>query len=1057
MARTPTPRDGFLVRILVRGTDEPAGLGFLVDPRHIVTAAHVVNAALGLGEGSSAHPGDSVRLTVDFPRLDDADGAPTRSCRIAAWIPPLSTDVAGLAIVGGEDLPAGAAPARLASWEDHRAGEVSVFDGDWSARIPGKIIDSGLIPMEVAPRPGHSGSPVVAASEIGDVVIGMFAVSGVYALPLSQIAAAWPGVLGSRMPAPCPYRGLRAFTGADASSGLFVGREREVEKLRQMTRRQPVVVVVGASGVGKSSLVGAGVLPALRRDGWAVGLMRPGASPFDAMARALLDLGQPRGTYALADLDDMAERLRREGLWRVATQLSIFLDRSIALVVDQLEEALTLHNEEFLDKLIPDSTNGGDAEVRLICTLRVDFLPALIELPGFGSRLQDRQLNLSPLDRESMVRVITEPAALGGVRYASGLPETLAADASRGRGGLPLLEFTLTELWTFQESNLINFDHYHSVGGVSGTLNRHAERVYRDITETIDEARLRRVLLAMVRTRGGADQAVKVTVRKEHLAADWPVAEMLARPSHRLVVLGTDGPETAEIAHEALIRAWDRFGEWVDEDAAFQRWLAIMEERASEEDELSEARLVEAHRWLEERAGDVPEPVVALVVRSRSVVQRRVDAFKDAERSLAEARSDAREKVRELELARLALEEKAQQLSRASSYKSDFMANMSHELRTPLNSLLLLARLLADNPEANMTERQVEFARTILSAGSELLSSIDDILDFDRVEEGRMQVEPGRVDLAELRDLVEREFVPPAEEKGLRLRVQVAPGLPSSILTDPRLLQQILRNLLSNAIKFTEQGAVTLSLSEERPSNSLYIPMLETARQVIAFAVSDTGVGIDRERLAMIFEPFYQATGTTTGRHGGTGLGLSISRELASLLGGTIKVSSQRSEGSTFTLYLPAELPSMWPEAEGAESDVPVIDRDGREPAGSTVLIVDDDVRNIFALTSALEMRGLNVLYADNGPDGVRLLSEHPEIDIVVMDSTMPEQDGYETTRVIRRDGRFAHLPVVLILSSVGAARQQDCGASAFILKPIDIDELLRLMASWISIEPFGQ
>ncbi|MFC3744650.1 nSTAND1 domain-containing NTPase, partial [Paractinoplanes deccanensis] len=1043
------------MRILVQGTDGPAGLGFVVDAKHIVTCAHVVNAALGREARTSTAPGESARVHVDFPLLGGADGPPARSCRVAVWDPPLSSDVAGLAIVGGEELPAGAGPARLGN----PSGQVSVFDGRWRPCAPHETGDGGLLELDITVEPGAAGTPVVSADEFGDAVIGMYADG--YVVPLSHLVPVWPKVLDPRLPAQCPYRGLRAFTGADADSGLFVGREGEVEKLRQMTRRQPVVVVVGASGVGKSSLVGAGVLPALRRDGWAVSAVRPGASPFDALARTLLDLERPHGAYSLADLDNLSGRLRRDGVWRVASQLSVFLKRPLALVVDQLEEAFTLHNEEFLDKLIPDAASGENDDVRLICTLRVDFLPALIELPGFGSRLQDRQLNLSPLDAAAMVRVITEPAALGGVRYADGLPQTLAADASRGRGGLPLLEFTLTELWKFQENRLINFDHYHSVGGVSGTLNRHAEKVYREITETVDPARVRRVLLAMVRTREGAGQAVKVTVRKEHLGADWQVAEMLALPGNRLVVLGTDGPETAEIAHEALVRAWDRFGRWVDEDAAFQHWLALMEERATEEDELSEARLVEAHRWLEERADDVPEAVVALVVRSRSVVQRRVDALKNAERVLAEERARARAQIAELEKARQRLEEKAWQLSRASAYKTEFMANMSHELRTPLNSLLVLARLLA---EGDLTAKQADFARTIYSAGTDLVALIDDILDLASIEAGRVEIEPGEVRLGELCAYLEQVFAPQAGEKGLLLRAELEPGLPDVIVTDAQRLRQILANLLSNAVKFTDTGSVALRIFTAPASPDL--PTLATAQRVIGFAVTDTGIGIDEARLATIFEPFQQAGGVVTRRSSGAGLGLSIGRDVAAMLGGTIVASSRPGSGSVFTLYLPdpftgpAEArPSLLLNSAVAEAlSVGDLIEPAARPAsrrldGATVLLVDDDVRSVFALTSALETRGLNVLYADTAHDGLRLLAEHPEVGIVLVDAMMPANAGLALVDEIRRDERRRGLPVLLLTSG----RAPRNAANETIAKPVDLDELINRMARWIHVESSEQ
>jgi signal transduction histidine kinase/ActR/RegA family two-component response regulator len=462
-------------------------------------------------------------------------------------------------------------------------------------------------------------------------------------------------------------------------------------------------------------------------------------------------------------------------------------------------------------------------------------------------------------------------------------------------------------------------------------------------------------------------------------------------------------------------------------------------------------------------------------------LQRTNAELEDKAQLLSEQKGNIETKNREIELARLGLEEKAQQLSRASAYKSEFLANMSHELRTPLNSLLLLARLLADNPESNLTEKQTEFARTIHSAGSDLLSLIDDILDLAKIEAGRMDIEPDQVDFEGIRGYVEQAFTPQADVKGLQFRVEVSPDLPDSIVTDAQRLQQILRNLLSNAVKFTAHGSVTLSIYPAPAGTDFGMPSLSAARQVVAFAVEDTGIGISDEKLAIIFEAFQQADGTTSRKYGGTGLGLSISRDLAALLGGTIVVSSAPGEGSTFTLYMPdalqpeagpAALPSLPavplpPRIAPASLDVPLItprpEQDGhvvtpasRKLDGATVLIVDDDVRNVFALTSALEMHGLNVLYSDNGVDGVRVLAEHPEVDIVLMDAMMPDQDGYETTEKIRRHQRFQDLPVVFLTAKAMPGDRESAlaaGASDYITKPVDLDELIELMARWVNAD----
>jgi signal transduction histidine kinase/HAMP domain-containing protein/ActR/RegA family two-component response regulator len=439
---------------------------------------------------------------------------------------------------------------------------------------------------------------------------------------------------------------------------------------------------------------------------------------------------------------------------------------------------------------------------------------------------------------------------------------------------------------------------------------------------------------------------------------------------------------------------------------------------------------------------------------------------------LQEQKGNIETKNREIELARIGLEEKAQQLARASAYKSEFLANMSHELRTPLNSLLLLARLLAENSERNLSPKQIEFARTIYTAGSDLLTLIDDILDLSKIEAGRTEVEPTDVPFEEIRGYVEQGFAPQAGEKGLEFRVEIAAELAGgAVFTDGQRLQQVLRNLLSNAVKFTDQGSVTLRMSPAPADLVFDVATLATARQVIAFTVADTGIGISDDKLSIIFEAFQQADGTTSRRYGGTGLGLSISRDLAGLIGGTITVSSQPGHGSVFTLYLPdvlvpeavtspvarvpvgrssAVMPMLREVDDTRRRSTPAADR----LQGTTILIIDDDVRNVFALTSALELHGMTVLYADNGADGMRLLSEHPEVGVVLMDAMMPDQDGYETTRAIRQDHQFADLPIVFLTAKAMPGDRESAlvaGGSDYITKPVDLDQLLDLMATWVS------
>ena len=460
---------------------------------------------------------------------------------------------------------------------------------------------------------------------------------------------------------------------------------------------------------------------------------------------------------------------------------------------------------------------------------------------------------------------------------------------------------------------------------------------------------------------------------------------------------------------------------------------------------------------------------LTLELREQSAELQRTNAeLNEKATELLEQKGNIEKQNREIEMARLGLEEKAQQLSQASQYKSEFLTNMSHELRTPLNSMLLLSRILVDDQEGNLTPKQIEFARTIHGAGADLLELIDDILDLSKIEAGRMEMQPGHISFEEIRAYAEQAFAPQAHERGLLFDVISEDTLPESIVTDPQWLQQILRNLLSNAIKFTEHGSVTLSIGTRRRGRE--------ADRMITFSVIDSGIGISEDKLSLIFEAFKQADGTTSRKYGGTGLGLSISRDLARLLRGEIEVVSALGGGSTFTLSIPelpaqdlpfhvqlpsarsaltAQSPMPSPLAPPPMSSTPM----GQTPAGSkipsgtTVLIVDDDVRNVFALASALEMHGLNVLYADNGAEGMRLLSEHPEIDIVLMDAMMPDQDGNETTRAIRRNRRFANIPVIFLTAKAMPGDRESslaAGANDYITKPVDLDELLTAMAKWV-------
>ncbi|MFI1172311.1 HAMP domain-containing protein [Streptomyces melanogenes] len=414
---------------------------------------------------------------------------------------------------------------------------------------------------------------------------------------------------------------------------------------------------------------------------------------------------------------------------------------------------------------------------------------------------------------------------------------------------------------------------------------------------------------------------------------------------------------------------------------------------------------------------------------------------------LADRNRDIEGKNLEIEQARQELEVRAQQLSRTSMYKSQFLANMSHELRTPLNSLLILARLLAQNPDGNLTAKQVDYAEVIHSAGSDLLQLINDILDLSKVEAGKMDIRPEPFSLRQLLDYLEATFRPVAAERPLDFQVVAAPGLPEELTTDEARLRQILRNLLSNALKFTDSGRVRLDVHTAAAEQLPYA--LRSSGPALAFRVTDTGVGIPEDRLESVFGAFQQGDGTAARRYGGTGLGLSISREVARLLGGVIVAESAVGRGSTFTLYLPLDGRSDRTAEHDAEAGPQQVEASAPAPSGHTVLVVDDDARNVFALTQILEHAGMRVLTAAGGQAGIDLLTARDDIDLVVMDVMMAGMDGYAATAAIRRQPRFAHLPIIAVTAKAmpgERAKALAAGVDEYVAKPVDADRLLAVI-----------
>jgi signal transduction histidine kinase/HAMP domain-containing protein/CheY-like chemotaxis protein len=610
-------------------------------------------------------------------------------------------------------------------------------------------------------------------------------------------------------------------------------------------------------------------------------------------------------------------------------------------------------------------------------------------------------------------------------------------------------------------------------------------------------------------------------------------------------------------------------------------------------------------------------------------LQRSNAELEDKAALLAAQNRDIETKNAEIEQARQEIEERARQLALASKYKSQFLANMSHELRTPLNSLLILARLLAQNPGRNLSAKQVEYANVIHSAGSDLLQLINDILDLSKVEAGRMDIHAERFPLSTLLEDLQATFQPLTAEKGLDYAVETDPGAPLELFTDRQRLRQVLGNLLSNAVKFTERGHVLLRVGLDPDRRT------PDGDDILSFSVADTGIGIAPENLITIFGAFQQGDGTLSRRYGGTGLGLSIAREVGALLGGEIAAESELGQGSTFTLYLPCELPgaasgdgpfsgadepfsitangeahadatealqlqptptddgaaggrrllvlegargglltllahsavsdltgiqgpvhvgtAVSPEqgiealtaaphqcvvldlgladasafafldrlqedpdlrtvpvlahardkldsaqarlarlrfgsqplellpsldelreritlhlsaaqpehvpaliSEPAEAGIRIVpaEPEGHEALrGRRVLVIDDDARNVFAITSTLELHGVTVTQAPNGRKGIEALLTAEDTDLILMDVMMPEMDGYTTMNKIRQMPAFAALPIIAVTArAMPGDREKSiaAGASDYVTKPVDTDELLACMERWL-------
>lgn len=446
---------------------------------------------------------------------------------------------------------------------------------------------------------------------------------------------------------------------------------------------------------------------------------------------------------------------------------------------------------------------------------------------------------------------------------------------------------------------------------------------------------------------------------------------------------------------------------------------------------------------------DLQEQTTALV-HSERTMQLQQEKLRVSNEELAQNNSLLERQSRQVEAARREIAEKAEALALASKYKSEFLANMSHELRTPLNSLLLLARGLVDDREGNLTPDQVESARVIHASGCDLLSLINEILDLAKIESGRMQLAVAEVPLAEIADQVQDAFAHMAKAQGLALHVEVDPALPPTLRTDPKRLQQVLKNLVSNALKFTEAGSVTVRFHR----------LGTGASQLLAIAVTDTGIGISPENQRIVFEAFQQVDGGTARKYGGTGLGLSISRELTRALGGELSLVSELGKGSTFTISLPdqgqaepgqpAVRPSTQPLDRGADTrarplgEVPD-DRDALATGDPTILVIEDDVRSARIVLAHCRGKGFKCLVATTGEEGLDLARRHP-LRGIILDLTLPGIDGWAVLETLKAEPRLRNIPVHIVSAEEPTGVAQGRGAVGHLPKPVRPEDLDRVI-----------
>lgn len=683
----------------------------------------------------------------------------------------------------------------------------------------------------------------------------------------------------------CPYRGLFAFREEDEP--YFFGREICTQQLVELVHRKPLVTIIGSSGSGKSSVVFAGLIPHLRREGdWVIGSFRPSSRPFRTLALALMPLLEPQLTERarLIESSELAGQLQ-QGKLALLDVMELIIQKQarkrFLLVIDQFEELYTLCRESevrerFLDELISITQASFENDFfsfKFVFTLRADFVRQALTHRPFADALQDTTLMLGPMIMQELRDTIRKPAQMVHMQIEDGLTERILSEVKQGNDRLPLLEFALTLLWNKQNNGKLTHTAYEAIGGVEKALTSHAEKVFAGLSET-EQVQAQRVFIQLVRFGEGTEDTRRLASRNEIGEDNWELVIRLSGVNARLVVSGRDqvsGEETVEIVHEALIRGWQRLGRWMEDNREFRTWQERLRaalrqwERSNRDDGalLHGVLLLEATKWLEQRLVEISQ-------QERTFI----DASKQYQEKEAQRWEEINSKWEEI------------------NYKKDlFITTASHELRTPLTAVTGYIELLRVYNEQLSTTERADFLSKAQRGCNELVLMIGSMMDSSRVMIDINQISLSPVSLAtSVMHILEIMGGVISRERRV-IRLDVSEGV--IVMADEQRLRQIILNLVSNALKYSPEGS------------SLEMSAIVSDEEV-TFCIRDFGLGIPPADQSRLFERLVRLERDINSPVRGAGMGLFISKQLINAMGGRIWVESsgENGKGSVFAFSL---------------------------------------------------------------------------------------------------------------------------------------------------------